>query len=92
MSCCGQRRAILHAPMPVREAPIPPVPPEPARAAPVAAGERRVAVEYLARAPVAVRGAATGRLYRFGAAEPRQHVEERDAAALLRTRFFRRAD
>lgn len=89
MSCCGQRRAILRAPTPVSAAPPPP---EPTRVAPVAAGERRVAVEYLARASVAVRGAATGRLYRFGAAEPRQHVEERDAAALLRTRFFRRAD
>jgi hypothetical protein len=58
----------------------------------VAAGERRVAVEYLARAAIAVRGATTGRLYRFGAAESRHYVEERDAAALLATRFFRRAD
>jgi hypothetical protein len=51
-----------------------------------------VLLRYLARAPIALRGARTGREYRFDATHAEQHVEAADAAALLSTRFFRRTD
>ena len=37
-----------------------------------------------------VRGPATGRLYQFSKLQPMQAVDARDAAAILRTRLFRR--
>jgi hypothetical protein len=48
-------------------------------------------VRYVEKSPVLVRGPATGRQYEFSGAHPTQNVDSRDAEALLRTRFFRRA-
>jgi hypothetical protein len=50
-----------------------------------------VAVQYLESSPISVRGAASGRTYKFSAALPVQQVESRDAGALLSSRFFKRA-
>jgi hypothetical protein len=50
-----------------------------------------VAIQYLESSPIAVRGAATGRMYKFSAALPVQQVEQRDTGALLSSRFFKRA-
>jgi len=80
MSCCGQGRAALRAASSARAGEV------------VGNGERRLLIEYRAGAPVAVRGVATGRLYRFDAASARQYVAEGDAAALLKTQFFVRVD
>jgi hypothetical protein len=48
-----------------------------------------VALRYLERSPVLVRGPATGRRYSFSAQTPVLPVDRHDAAALARTRFFR---
>ncbi|MER2554322.1 MAG: hypothetical protein ABTQ28_13775 [Thauera sp.] len=50
-----------------------------------------MAVRYLERAEVVVRGQYSGRTYRFSAASPVLLVEVRDADALLRSRLFMRA-
>jgi hypothetical protein len=52
----------------------------------------RVLVRYLARAPVAVRGVHTGRIYSFDGEQAELHVQADDAVALLKSRFFVRAD
>ena len=49
-----------------------------------------VELRYLARSPIAVRGPATGREYRFSAAAPLQRVARADAEPLLRTPYFAR--
>jgi hypothetical protein len=50
-----------------------------------------VMLRYRERSPIAVRGPATGRYYEFSGAAPVKPVDPRDAAALLRTRFFQQA-
>ena len=50
-----------------------------------------IAISYLERAPVRVRGLATGQVYEFSASDAIREVDARDASALLNTRFFRRA-
>ena len=50
-----------------------------------------ITISYLERAPLRVRGLATGRAYEFSASNPHCEVDARDASALLNTRFFRRA-
>lgn len=50
-----------------------------------------IAISYLEKAPVRVRGLATGRAYEFSASDLVCEVDVRDASALLNTRFFRRA-
>lgn len=49
-----------------------------------------VTLRYLAAAPILVRGALTGRHYRFSPANAIQEVDTRDAGILLRTMLFRR--
>ena len=49
-----------------------------------------VMLKYLERSPIMVRGSTTGRHYQFSGSSPVQVVDGRDAAALLRTGFFRR--
>jgi hypothetical protein len=49
-----------------------------------------VALRAVANGGINVRGPASGRQYSFSAAAPVQHVEARDAEALLRTSWFRR--
>jgi hypothetical protein len=77
-----------------RDAEPPRIVPPPAFAPPPPADATgaRVLLRYLARAPIALRGAATGREYRFDPGRAEQQVDARDAAALLATRFFRRMD
>jgi hypothetical protein len=50
-----------------------------------------IAIAYVEKAPVRVRGLATGLTYEFSASDPVREVDARDASALLNTRFFRRA-
>jgi hypothetical protein len=85
MGCCGQKRDGLRgAPQPspgihrrgARTAATPPP------------GGRVVAVRYVERSRLVVRGPATGRQYEFSAAKPTQIVAAHDADALLRTRYF----
>ena len=95
MGCCGQKRDGLrgvlqpstshhpaHGHPPgierrgVRAAATPPL------------GGRVVAVRYVERSRLVVRGPATGRQYEFSAAKPTQIVAAHDADALLRTRYF----
>lgn len=47
-----------------------------------------VALRYLARSPVAVRGPVTGMEYRFSGADPVQPVARADRDALLQTGHF----
>jgi hypothetical protein len=93
MSCCGQKRSNFTVRPPVtRSAPSATVstnrPPAPAPA-PSAGG--MVALRSVSASGMVVRGPATGRQYAFSAAAPVQMVESRDAAALLRTSWFRQA-
>ena len=81
MSCCGQGRAALR-----NTTPNPPTRPAADRT------ERRVLVRYRATAAVVVRGITSGRLYEFDGVQPLVYVTEADAAALLRSRYFIRAD
>jgi hypothetical protein len=48
-------------------------------------------VRYTEAAPVLITGAVTGKRYEFSSARALQQVDERDAAPLLGTAFFRRA-
>lgn len=91
MSCCGQRRSNFTARPPivrptadakVRRVPTP---------APTAPSGGMVALRAISTGGMVVRGPATGRQYSFSGATPVQMVEVRDAAALLRTSWFRRA-
>jgi hypothetical protein len=52
--------------------------------------ENRVLIQYLEASPILVRGAHTGQVYRFSAAQPLRTVDACDAATLLQSRFFRR--
>ena len=98
MGCCGQSRALLRAAQPtpavlVRPAPPPPRPnaaPPPAPQ-PTATGRSAVGLRYLEKQPVRVRGTVTGQMYHFSEGSSVRWVDARDAAALLRTRYFRRA-
>lgn len=47
-------------------------------------------LHYFGYSTMNVRGPATGRLYQFSKLQPMQAVDARDAAAILRTRLFRR--
>ncbi|MGP8252065.1 MAG: hypothetical protein ACLQHF_08530 [Terracidiphilus sp.] len=58
---------------------------------PRAQAAAEVAIHYLESSPVAVRGAASGRMYRFSSALPVQQVESRDVSTMLSSRFFKRA-
>lgn len=49
-------------------------------------------VRYLELSPIRVRGPHTGKDYHFSGADPVRLVDARDADALLRTRFFAKAD
>jgi hypothetical protein len=50
-----------------------------------------VSLRYLKQGGIILRGPVTGRQYSFTAARPIQAVDAQDAAALLRTSWFRRA-
>jgi len=61
----------------------------PAHAPPPLAPRPEVLVELVHRAPLRVRGPASGRIYAFTLAEPVQTVDATDAPALLRDGLFR---
>jgi hypothetical protein len=82
MGCCGQGRAAIRATSSFDSPPAP----APDR------GVVRVLVRYTARSPVAVRGVHTGRMYSFDGEQAEMHVQADDAVALLKSRFFVRAD
>jgi hypothetical protein len=84
MGCCGQQRAALSTArrLPRDAAARPPRP---------RVGAGPVALRFVGNGPVRVRGTASGRVYRFANAGEVQHVDARDAAALLRTRVFMNA-
>jgi hypothetical protein len=93
MGCCGNSRSTFIGQRPVaRPSPSPPLAASRPRA-PVAAPAPGglVALRSVAAGGMVVRGPATGRQYAFSAAAPVQMVEARDAAALLRTSWFRQA-
>lgn len=65
-----------------------PAPLSAAAQAPASSPYGSVKLRYLENSPVRVRGPVTGRHYDFSASHPVQAVDPRDAAPLLRTRFF----
>jgi hypothetical protein len=56
---------------------------------PSSLGNLSVQLRYIERSPILVRGPVTGREYKFSASQPVEAIDARDAAALLRTGFFR---
>lgn len=82
MSCCGQGRAALRQAQ--RSV-------EPAS---MVADKTmtRVLLHYKAQTPITIRGVHTGRIYSFDGERAQQHVELRDAQALLRSRSFVQVD
>jgi hypothetical protein len=93
MGCCGKTRSTFIGQRPVvtRSAPSSPVVNRPRTPAAAPAPAGLVALRSVAAGGMVVRGPATGRQYTFSAAAPVQMVEARDAAALLRTSWFRQA-
>jgi hypothetical protein len=53
-------------------------------------GNLSVQLRYIERSPILVRGPVTGRQYQFSASHPVETIDVCDAAALLRTGFFRK--
>ncbi len=94
MGCCGKSRSTFIGQRPVAARPAPSASLAASRPrAPVAAPAPGglVALRSVAAGGMVVRGPATGRQYSFSTAAPVQMVEARDAAALLRTSWFRQA-
>lgn len=91
--CCGQGRAILRASL-VASQPRPPLAParivSAARAAQAPPPSSVVSVRYLGAAPIVVRGAISGRAYRFALGNAVQAVDARDMPRLLQKGIFRR--
>jgi hypothetical protein len=79
---------LRHRPPPRRRAETTGIDRRGARAATPPLGHPVVAVRYVERSRLVVRGPATGRQYEFSAAKPTQIVAAHDADALLRTRYF----
>jgi hypothetical protein len=96
--CCGQKRSAIRnassqATTPTArprgiEQPQPSTIPQTAAVKPP---EVSVSVRYMDNPAIKVRGPVTGRQYEFSGLRPVQVVDPRDAAALLRTRFFRQS-
>jgi hypothetical protein len=92
MGCCGKTRSTFISQRPVaRLAPASPAATRPQASVAAPAPGGLVALRSVAAGGMVVRGPATGRQYSFSAAAPVQMVEARDAAALLRTSWFRQA-
>jgi len=49
-----------------------------------------VALRYLGRSAITLRGLATDHIYSFSQSQSVQQIDSRDAEAFLRTRYFRR--
>lgn len=82
MSCCGQGRAALRQ-MQRSAGPVPVVADK---------TTTRVLLHYKAQTPITIRGVHTGRIYSFDGERAQQHVEWRDAQALLRSQSFVQVD
>jgi hypothetical protein len=80
--CCGQKRATMANRTLYR--------PNPALTAETPGANNTLRMRYLQQPRVIVRGQASGKLYEFSGAEPDVAVDQRDAAALEQTGFFRR--
>jgi hypothetical protein len=103
MACCGQKRAALTSAPPAAVTLSSLTPPATNNRQPAIASQQlavhtqpaqpsprysSVALRYTETSPILVKGPATGRQYQFSGPNPVQAVDARDAAALLRTRFF----
>jgi hypothetical protein len=64
---------------------------QPQAQAPISLSRTSISIRSLENSPIRVQGPSTGRYYEFSGSRPVQAVDARDASALLRTRFFRRA-
>ena len=98
--CCGQKRAMLRSTLATAAAPrFRPNTPSTPRSqtmlqqtpATTHIAHSWVGLRYLEMSPIRVQGPVTGRLYEFSGSRPLQSVDSRDAAPLLRMRFFRPA-
>lgn len=78
MACCGQQRAAV-------------VQGKTSSAQTSHNGNGSVAVRFTQSKAVMVRGPVTGRHYQFNGSTQSQHVDGRDAAALLKSGYFQRA-
>lgn len=94
MDCCGRKRSAMSmVTIDASHSTASIAPGRSRRAMPgIAGGDRVVALRYRERAPVRVRGPATGRFYAFSAAQPTRQVDARDAGPLLRTGRFVRVE
>ena len=79
MGCCGKAREAIRQEYAS-------VTPEPAAARPPQPG---IAIRYLGRSPLLIRGPRTGRAWTFRPGEPDQLVDPLDAEVLVRTGLFR---
>ena len=77
MGCCNPRRAAISA--------SPAKPPPAWTAGAPTSGER---IRYLGRAPILVRGPATGIAYAFSGERPVRPIDARDARGLTRSALF----
>jgi hypothetical protein len=95
MSCCGQKRSSFMSRPPVARsaaaASQAAAPPHSPAARPQPQAGALVALRSVSSGGMVVRGPTTGTQYSFSATQPVQMVEGRDAAALLRTSWFRLA-
>jgi hypothetical protein len=80
MNCCGQKREELRQRRTVFVATAPPAPAEPAGP--------RTPVVFKGTGSYLVTGPSTGEVYYFSERQREQSVDVRDAAALIKTRFF----
>ena len=82
--CCGKKRTTLRMATPTARRISSP-------AVPASTPAPGTAVRFTETSSVKVKGPATGREYDFSPSSPAQNVDPRDARALLRSRFFRKA-
>jgi hypothetical protein len=89
MSCCGQKRAKLAADSSrARAQQPPPAAPVPIAEAPGPVKSDNVALRYLGKGPISLRGPHTRRAYYFNEKGEATVVDTKDVEALLRTRLF----
>jgi hypothetical protein len=96
MGCCGQKRMPLKRPQTASAASRRPASSPALQAAastprPSISAVASISLRYLRQGGIILRGPVTGRQYSFTAARPIQPVDAQDAAALLRTSWFKRS-
>jgi hypothetical protein len=85
--CCGQKRSALRSNPMVSQHPI--INTQARVSQPQAGTQSSMGIRYVGSSPLRVRGPVTGRQYEFSGSHPVHSIDPRDAALLLRTRFFR---